>query len=151
MFPDKSNILTDICTPLSEPQARMYSPLTLAFLGDAVYSLLVRNMLSLSANKPTGKLHKESIQYVNAAFQAQMIRDLLPVLTEDETSVSKRGRNAHTSHTPKNQSGCDYHYATGFEALVGYLYLKDETERLSLLLNEVIKAIEVDESEKASL
>lgn len=130
MFPDKSNILTDICTPLSEPQARMYSPLTLAFLGDAVYSLLVRNMLSLSANKPTGKLHKESIQYVNAAFQAQMIRALLPVLTEDETSVFKRGRNAHSSHSPKNQSDADYRYATGLEALYGYLYLCGNTERI---------------------
>ena len=130
MFPDKSNILTDICTPLSEPQARMYSPLTLAFLGDAVYSLLVRNMLSLSANKPTGKLHKESIQYVNAAFQAQMIRELLPALTEDETSVFKRGRNAHSSHSPKNQSDADYRYATGLEALYGYLYLCGNTERI---------------------
>lgn len=130
MFPDKSNILTDICTPLSEPQARMYSPLTLAFLGDAVYSLLVRNMLSLSANKPAGKLHKESIQYVNAAFQAQMIRELLPVLTEDETSVFKRGRNAHSSHSPKNQSDADYRYATGLEALYGYLYLCGNTERI---------------------
>lgn len=130
MFPDKSNILTDICTPLSEPQARMYSPLTLAFLGDAVYSLLVRNMLSLSANKPTGKLHKESIQYVNAAFQAQMIRELLPVLTEDEISVFKRGRNAHSSHSPKNQSDADYRYATGLEALYGYLYLCGNTERI---------------------
>ena len=130
MFPDKSNILTDICTPLSEPQARMYSPLTLAFLGDAVYSLLVRNMLSLSANKPAGKLHKESIQYVNAAFQAQMIRDLLPVLTEDETSVFKRGRNAHSSHSPKNQSDAAYRYATGLETLYGYLYLCGNTERI---------------------
>ena len=130
MFPDKTNILTDICTPLSEPQARMYSPLTLAFLGDAVYSLLVRNMLSLSANKPTGKLHKESIQYVNAAFQAQMIRELLPALTEDETSVFKRGRNAHSSHSPKNQSDADYRYATGLEALYGYLYLCGNTERI---------------------
>ncbi len=130
MFPDKTNILTDICTPLSEPQARMYSPLTLAFLGDAVYSLLVRNMLSLSANKPTGKLHKESINYVNAAFQAQMIKELLPILTEDETSVFKRGRNAHSSHSPKNQSDADYRYATGLEALYGYLYLCGNTERI---------------------
>ena len=87
-------------------------------------------MLSLSANKPTGKLHKESIQYVNAAFQAQMIRDLLPVLTEDETSVFKRGRNAHSSHSPKNQSDADYRYATGLEALYGYLYLCGNTERI---------------------
>lgn len=130
MSPDNTNILTDICAPLSEPQARMYSPLTLAFLGDAVYSLLVRNMLSLSANKPTGKLHKESIYYVNAAFQAQMIKDLLPVLTENETAVFKRGRNAHSSHSPKNQSDADYRYATGLESLYGYLYLCGETNRI---------------------
>ncbi len=133
MSPDKTNILTDICTPLSEPQARMYSPLTLAFLGDAVYSLLVRNMLSLAANKPTGKLHKESINYVNAAFQAQMIKELLPVLTEDETSVFKRGRNAHSSHSPKNQSDADYRYATGLETLYGYLYLCGNAERIKEL------------------
>ena len=130
MCPDEANLLTDICTPLSEQQARMYSPLTLAFLGDAVYSLLVRNMLSLAANKPTGKLHKESINFVNAAFQAEMIKELLPLLTEDETAVFKRGRNAHSSHSPKNQSGADYRYATGLEALYGYLYLCGNTDRI---------------------
>ena len=127
------------------------SPLTLAFTGDAVFSLFVREMLVCDANRPVGKLHKLSVNWVKAEAQSKGMRAILPLLTEKETEVFKRGRNAHTSHTPKNQSGCDYHYATGFEALVGYLYLKDETERLSLLLNEVIKAIEVDESEKASL
>lgn len=127
------------------------SPLTLAFTGDAVFSLFVREMLVVDANRPVGKLHKLSVNWVKAEAQSKGMRAILPLLTEKETEVFKRGRNAHTSHTPKNQSGCDYHYATGFEALVGYLYLKDETERLTLLLNEVIKAIEVDESEKASL
>ena len=117
----------------------------------AVFSLFVREMLVCDANRPVGKLHKLSVNWVKAEAQSKGMRAILPLLTEKETEVFKRGRNAHTSHTPKNQSGCDYHYATGFEALVGYLYLKDETERLSLLLNEVIKAIEVDESEKASL
>ena len=127
------------------------SPLTLAFTGDAVFSLFVREMLVCDANRPVGKLHKLSVNWVKAEAQSKGMRAILPLLTEKETEVFKRGRNAHTSHTPKNQSGCDYHYATGFEALVGYLYLKDETERLSLLLNEVIKAIEVDGSEKASV
>lgn len=135
MFPDETNLLTDICSPLSEPQARMYSPLTLAFLGDAVYSLMVRDMLTKQANKPTGKLHKESINLVNAAFQAQMVRELLPHLTEDETTVFKRGRNAHSAHSPKNQSEADYRYATGFEALFGYLFLCGKTERLKELFN----------------
>ena len=127
------------------------SPLTLAFTGDAVFSLFVREMLVCDANRPVGKLHKLSVNWVKAEAQSKGMRAILPLLTEKETEVFKRGRNAHTSHTPKNQSGCDYHYATGFEALVGYLYLKDETERLTHLLNEVIKAIEVDESEKTSL
>ncbi len=127
------------------------SPLTLAFTGDAVFSLYIREMLVCEANRPVGQLHKLSVNWVKAEAQSKGMRAILPLLTEKETEVFKRGRNAHTSHTPKNQSGCDYHYATGFEALVGYLYLKDETERLSLLLNEVIKAIEVDKSEKASL
>ena len=127
------------------------SPLTLAFTGDAVFSLFVREMLVCDANRPVGKLHKLSVNWVKAEAQSKGMRAILPLLTEKETGVFKRGRNAHTSHTPKNQSGCDYHYATGFEALVGYLYLKDETERLTLLLNEVIKAIEVDESEKTSV
>ncbi len=127
------------------------SPLTLAFTGDAVFSLFVREMLVCDANRPVGKLHKLSVNWVKAEAQSKGMRAILPLLTEKETEVFKRGRNAHTSHTPKNQSGCDYHYATGFEALVGYLYLKDETERLNQLLNEVIKAIEVDESEKTSV
>ncbi|MBO5897190.1 MAG: ribonuclease III [Clostridia bacterium] len=129
------NLLSSVCTPLTEPQARMYSPLTLAFLGDAVYSLMVRDMLTKQANKPTGKLHKDSIKLVNAAFQAEMIRELLPHLTEDETAVFKRGRNAHSAHSPKNQSEADYRYATGFEALYGYLYLCGQTDRLRELFD----------------
>ena len=135
MCPDELNLLNDICTPLSEPQARMYSPLTLAFLGDAVYSLMVRDMLTKQANKPTGKLHKESVKLVNAAFQAEMIRTLFPHLTEDEAAVFKRGRNAHSAHSPKNQSEADYRYATGFEALFGYLYLSGQTQRLKELFS----------------
>lgn len=127
------------------------SPLTLAFTGDAVFSMYIREMLVCEANRPVGQLHKLSVNWVKAEAQSKGMHAILPLLTEKETEVFKRGRNAHTSHTPKNQSGCDYHYATGFETLVGYLYLKDETDRLNQLLNEVIKAIEVDGSEKASV
>lgn len=132
----RNDIFDSLCTPLTEPQARMYSPLTLAFLGDAVYSMLVRNMLTVSSNKPTGKLHKESIKYVNAAFQAQMIKELFDQLTENELAVFKRGRNAHSAHSPKNQSEADYRYATGFEALYGYLYLCGETDRIKELFKK---------------
>ena len=117
------------------------SPLTLAFVGDAVFSLYIREMLVVEANRPVGKLHTLSVKWVKAEAQSKGMHAILPLLTEKETEVFKRGRNAHTSHTPKNQSGCDYHYATGFEALIGYLYLKDEGERLNLLLNEVITCV----------
>ena len=146
---NEMNLLNNICTPLSEPQARMYSPLTLAFLGDAVYSLMVRDMLTKQANKPTGKLHKESIKLVNAAFQAEMIRELLPHLTEDETAVFKRGRNAHSAHSPKNQSEADYRYATGFEALFGYLYLSGQAQRLKKLFSlSTLKSFTENNTEK---
>lgn len=125
------------------------SPLTLAFTGDAVFSLFIREMLVCDANRPVGQLHKLSVGWVKAEAQSKGMRAILPLLTEKETEVFKRGRNAHTSHTPKNQSGCDYHYATGFEALVGYLYLKGEEERLNFLLNEVINSFGDDMGEKA--
>lgn len=130
-----------------EINADILSPLTLAFTGDAVFSLFIREMLVCDANRPVGQLHKLSVQSVKASAQARAMREIMPMLNDTELSVFKRGRNAHTSHTPKNQSGCDYHYATGFEALVGYLYLKDEKERLNQLLSEVIKIFKDDESE----
>ena len=121
-------------------KADTLSPLTLAFTGDAVFSLFIREKLVCEANRPVGELHKLSVQSVKASAQAEAMRKIMPLLTEKETDVFKRGRNAHTSHTPKNQSGCDYHYATGFETLLGYLYLNDESERLNFLLNEVINS-----------
>ncbi len=141
-----NDIFGSICTPLSEPEARMYSPLTLAFLGDAVYSLLVRNMLTITANKPTGKLHKDSIKYVNAAFQSKMIKMLMDSLTENELAVFKRGRNAHSGHSPKNQSDADYRYATGFESLYGYLYLCGETDRIKELFNQSTYKVYIEEN-----
>ena len=149
MSHNEMDILQNLSTPLTEPQARMYSPLTLAFLGDAVYSLLVRNMLTKASNKPTGKLHKESIKYVNAAFQAQMIKELMDNLTENEIAVFKRGRNAHSGHSPKNQSEADYRYATGFESLYGYLFLCGETDRINEIFNmSTYKAYIEDEENK---
>jgi ribonuclease-3 family protein len=121
--------------PLSKTEAKQYSPLTLAFLGDAVYSLLVREMLVKAANRPTNALHKESIKLVNASCQAEMLKRLLPMLTEDEEAVFKRGRNAHSGHVPKNQSDADYRYATGLEALYGYLYLIGDFPRITYIFN----------------
>ena len=121
--------------PLTKTEAKQFSPLTLAFLGDAVYSLLVREMLVKTANRPTNVLHKESIKLVNANCQAEMIKKVLNELTEDEEAIFKRGRNAHSGHVPKNQSDADYRYATGLEALYGYLYLIGDFKRILYIFN----------------
>jgi len=111
------------------------SPLTLAFVGDTVYDLLIRSELVCEANRPVNDLHKMASKKVCAAAQAQAIRQIMPLLTEDETAVFKRGRNAHTGGIPKHASSADYHYATGFESLLGWLYLKGELNRIKELYN----------------
>ena len=130
---------------------RTYSPLALAYIGDGIFDLVIRSLIVGKGNTKASQLHKRTSQIVKAHTQALMIEALEDILTEEESNVYRRGRNAKSATMAKNASMSDYRKATGFEALMGYLYLKDETERLSLLLNEVIKAIEVDESEKASL
>lgn len=115
----------------------MYGPLSLAFLGDAVFGLLVRERLLLTAERPVGRLHTLSTKLVNATAQADAARLLQPLLTEAERDVYRRGRNAHPGHTPKNQSEGDYHSATGLEALFGWLYLRGEHDRLRTLFDAV--------------
>jgi ribonuclease-3 family protein len=115
---------------LGECNPKQLSPLTLAFVGDCVFELFVRERLVCQANCPVNALHKNSVAQVCCGAQARSMEKLMPVLTEEEISVFKRGRNANTSHVPKNASPKDYHSATGFEALFGYLYLKGEIGRL---------------------
>lgn len=131
------NLLSNLFSnkALTKTEAKQYSPLTLAFLGDAVYSLLVREMLVKTANRPTNALHKESIKLVNANCQAEMIKKIHSELTEEEESIFKRGRNAHSGHVPKNQSDADYRYATGLETLYGYLYLIGDFKRILYIFN----------------
>ncbi|MDD5796903.1 MAG: ribonuclease III domain-containing protein [Oscillospiraceae bacterium] len=112
-----------------------YSPLTLAFIGDGVYDLLVRSYVVNLANRPVGELNKIKVSFVNCKAQAEFMKKLMPQLTEQELSVYKRGRNAATSNTPKNSSVADYHSATGFEALFGYLYITKQNERIEQLFN----------------
>lgn len=101
------------------------SPLALAFVGDGVYSLMVRERLLTQANRPVNDLHRLAVREVRAEAQAAAITRLLPLLTEEETTVFKRGRNAHTA-----RSGADYHNATGMESLFGYLYLSGHLDRV---------------------
>ena len=121
------------------------SPLTLAFVGDTVFDLLTRTELVCEANRPVNALHTMASKKVCAAAQAESLRKILPLLTEDETAVFKRGRNAHTGGIPKHASSADYHYATGLESLFGWLYLKGETERIKELYNAMQTDGEVSE------
>lgn len=113
------------------------SPLTLAFIGDGVYDLFVREQLICRGNCPVGTLHKAAVKNVCCQAQAEAIQKLLPMLTEEEQAIYKRGRNAHTSRTPKNATLADYHAATGLEALFGYLYVKGELLRLRELFQNI--------------
>lgn len=101
------------------------SPLALAFVGDGVYSLMVREKLLSEANRPVNDLHKMAVGAVRAEAQSAAMAKLLPLLTEEEEAVFKRGRNAHTA-----RSGADYHRATGLESLFGYLYLAGRIDRV---------------------
>lgn len=111
---------------------KLLSPATLAFVGDAVYGLLVRSALA-QVNRPAGELHRLSVQLVNANAQFEAVEQLLPLLSEEELSVYKRGRNLHTSNIPKSANSEHYHAATGLEALFGFLHLAGRIERLEEL------------------
>ena len=109
---------------------RTYSPLVLAYIGDGIYDLIIRTIVVGKGNTKAGELHKRTSQIVKAHTQAEMMEILLPHLTEAEESISRRGRNAKSPTMAKNATMSDYRKATGFEALMGYLYLKDEVERM---------------------
>ncbi|MDD7292394.1 MAG: ribonuclease III domain-containing protein [Clostridiaceae bacterium] len=120
------------------------SPLTLAFVGDAVFDLFVRERLVCLANRPVNRLHSLAVSLVKASSQARAAKRLSEILSEKELSVLKRGRNAHTNHKAKNASESDYHYATGLEALFGFLYLSGESDRLRELFELTLDFIEED-------
>ena len=126
---------------LKEVDARMYSPLVLAYIGDAVYEILIRTKVVNGGNAQVNKLHRRSAELVKAASQAKIIMALEEELTEEEHSVYKRGRNAKSASMAKNASMKDYRMATGFEALVGYLYLSEQYERLVELTSRGLEKI----------
>ncbi len=118
---------------------RTYSPLTLAYLGDAVYELVVRTALVERGNCPVNRLNKMASDLVKASAQSQMAARIEPVLTEEEAAVYRRGRNAHSPTMAKHASMGDYRRATGVEALVGYLYLKGDMARVLELMDKGLK------------
>lgn len=109
---------------------------TLAFVGDAVYGLMVRRRLA-EINRPIGELHRLSVTYVNANAQAEAFKIIEPILTEEEMTQFKHGRNLHTNNVPKNSTQAQYHAATGIEALFGYLHLSGKNERLNELFDVI--------------
>ncbi len=121
-------------TELTPHQARQYSPLTLAFLGDSVYEQLVRERLVLTANMPAGELHRLAIKKVCAEYQSEKVLELIDsgTLTEEELEIFKRGRNTKVN-PPKHSTVSEYRNATGLECLFGYLYLTNKHQRIEEL------------------
>ncbi len=113
----------------------MYSPLTLAYMGDCVYELYVRAHLLAKGNLSSNKLHRAAMHYVSAQAQSEFMEILEPLLTEEEEAVYKRGRNAKSSTVPKHAQLIDYKRATGLEALIGFLYLSGRNERIDEIMN----------------
>lgn len=123
---------------LSRHEAKQKSPVELAFIGDAVYELLVREHISLTHDAPAAALHKMAISYVRAEAQHSALEKIAGRLTEDEAEMARRGRNANKVTSSRNADPADYRAATGLETLFGYLYLTGDTERIRELFSLII-------------
>ena len=119
---------------LEDQDLRSYSPLTLAYIGDGVYELVIRTILVKKGNCPVNRLHKKASSLVKAGAQSAIMEVIEEKLTPEELSVYRRGRNAHSPTMAKHAKMADYRRATGFEALMGYLYLKEDYTRMLTLI-----------------
>ena len=127
---------------MKEVDIKEYSPLTLPNIGDSIYDLIIKSLVINEGNKQVQKLHRETSSMVQASAQSKMMRTIQEHLTEEEHAVFKRGRNAKSVSPAKNQSITDYRRATGFEALMGYLYLKKEWKRMLDLVKIGLDSLE---------
>lgn len=126
----------------SKNEAKQLNPLQLAIVGDAIYEVFVRTyILSSNVDLSANKIHRKAIGYVKAQAQAEIIHVLEEELSEEEEYIYKRGRNAKSQTVPKNADVRDYRMATGFEALVGYLYLIGDKERLDFIMGKSVSII----------
>lgn len=123
---------------LSASDVKMLNPLVLAYVGDSVYDTFVRTLLVSGGHGQVAKLHKMSIEFVKAKAQADILGEINELLTPEEQDVVRRGRNTKSSTIPKNAYIQDYRYATGFEALIGFLYLTGQIDRLMEITKMVI-------------
>lgn len=122
---------------------RAYSPLTLAYIGDAAFELVIRSLIVEKGQRPANVLHRHTTKIVCAQTQAKMADAVYGSLTPEEQEIYRRGKNTKTNSPAKNASLSDYHKATGFEALCGYLFLKEDTERMLQIIRQAIEAAEV--------
>ena len=122
--------MENLVNPMTEQQVNKLSMLALAHVGDAVFELLVRTKLCAQGPSAVAQLHRQTVAQVNASAQAEDMKKLLPLLTEEETALYKRGRNAKVNSVPHHADIAQYHAATGLEALFGWLYLLGRTERI---------------------
>lgn len=123
---------------------RTYSPLTLAYIGDAIFDVIIRSILVNKGNTAVNKLHKRASDIVKAGTQAALVKALMDVFTEEEADIYRRGRNSKPHTKAKNATTMDYLDATGFEAVVGYLYLTDNMDRICELIELGIKKLSLD-------
>ena len=141
---DPSNLYEDIKASfnLNECVPEQIAPLILAHLGDTVYEVVVRTVVDTRSNRQIAKVHNSIVKFVKAEAQSRIISALEPELTEEELTIYHKGKNAHTNTFPKNGTKADYHRATGFEALVGYLYLKGRTDRMLEIVRKGMEIID---------
>jgi ribonuclease-3 family protein len=123
---------------LPDTDIKSYSGLTLAYIGDAIYDLVIRTYVVEHGNAPVNKLHKQVVKLVQASAQAKLYHTIQDMLTEEEEAIYKRGRNAKSFTSAKNADIIEYRTATGLEALIGYLYLTSQTVRLLELIHPII-------------
>jgi ribonuclease-3 family protein len=129
---------------LPKVDIKTYSPLVLAYIGDGIYDIIIRTIMVAKGNSQPNKLHKRTSQLVKASAQSAMIEAILDELTEEELKIYKRGRNAKSSTMAKNATMVDYRRATGFEALMGYLYLQGQLKRIIDLIKSGLDKSEIN-------
>ncbi len=135
---------------MEQADIRSYSPLVLAYIGDGIYDLVIRSMMVAKGNAHVNDLHRQTSKLVKAHAQSELIELLQPELTEEELTVYRRGRNAKSFTMAKNATVADYRRATGFEALMGYLYLENQMDRMMELILTGIKKLR-EESKNATV
>lgn len=130
----------------AQSRATQLSPVALAFMGDAVYETLVRGYLINELRLPSSKLHLACVGFVKASSQAFAVKEIMPSLSDEEQKIFRRGRNANTTHVPKNAAPADYRYATGLEALFGYLYICGRQERVLEIFRAIVEVMNKSKS-----